>query len=222
MVKFVAPLVVAAAVLGFAPAASADSFTLQQGFSDGVAITNGDYGFIGIGTIGFPPDYLEGWTFLLAPGTDYTGSADDGNVNDILHFSADGAEVWSSGYAGVAGDGSNMTFGATFAAVLSSALAANKAQVVGDPLFPGARGFDPTIPGPCPATTPGPRCVGLSNEDAAGNSAALEVAFGAAGSGGNDLITLGGAAATVPEPATLTLLGIGGAVAAYRRRRKAA
>jgi hypothetical protein len=220
MFKFVATLLVAVCIVGFGSAAHASPCVasptgISCGLSEGQnSATNPEYGVLSaadLGIVGGTSGWDEGWTFILDNGTNYTGVADNSHVSDIVHISPLTAELWSQTFdASLGGDG---TFGATFAAILANTLGLNKAatvQVVGDPLFPGARRFTNGAGGE----------IGLVNEAATGLAHLIDIS--GPGFAGDSLDVQSTADNAVPEPATLTLMGIGGAIAAIRRRRKMA
>ena len=220
MFKFAAPLVAAVCLVGFASTAQASSCTFAGTLSCSVAegdnSANLEYGMLSAADlvdVGGAAGWFEAWTFILEPGKGYAGAGDNANVSDIVHLSAAGAEMWSFGFD--ASGGGNGGFGATFAAILANALtltAAQTQQVVGDPSFPIARNF---------LNGAGGR-IGLTNEDATGLAHLIDIAGPGFSGDKLDVQSTPDQAAAVPEPATLTLMGIGGAVAALRRRRKTA
>jgi hypothetical protein len=241
MFKFVAPLLAAVCVVGVASTAQASSCSLSTSgnlgcsLSEGQNSANAEYGVLSADDlldVGGDAGWFVGWTFLLENGTDYTGAASNPNVSDIVHIYSTGAEVWSKGFDGTLGG--NSSFGANFGAILNFALGltlSETVQVVGDPLIPGGRRF---------YTNPNGGEIGLVNEGPNG-LALLEPLSGmipgcipsqtiSCGFGSDSLSVQSAADETgpppdnteVPEPATLTLMGIGGAIAAIRRRRKAA
>jgi hypothetical protein len=210
MVKFVAPVLVAISVLGFASAAKADSFTLKEGFKDGSADPILEHGSYGSLTVGGSPNYKLGWTLLLDGGsTTLTAThtptfvfSDTGNVSDIVRFNTDGAEIWSLGFN---------NGGLSFLDILNQAFVQAQTpgtlkQVNGKPVFGGVVKTDD---------------IGLVGEGPAG-TALLKGVFWTGGTDDITVISTADANAVVPEPATLTLMGIGGAMAAFRRRRKTA
>ena len=218
MYKFAAQLFVATCLIGYASSAQAVPCTLAGTLScslaEGQNSANPEYGVLSaadLADVGGVTDWFEAWTFVLDDGTAYTGAADNAHISDIVHINRVGAEMWSIGFTGAGGG--NTSFGATFAAIIASALAlgpGGTVQVVGDPLFPGARHFTTATGGE----------IGLANEGSLDGIAHLVDLVGP-GFSGDTLNILSAADRPIPEPATLTLVGIGGAVAAYRRRRKA-
>jgi len=226
MFKFAAPLFAAVCLVGFASTAQASSCTfgatLSCSLNEGDNSPNPEYGVIlqsefpdidGDTVPGDAPGWFEAWTFMLEVGTNYTGPGDNGNVSDIVHIYATGAEMWSQGFNAIGGG--NGAFGANFNAIIAFALGlgpAGTVQVVGEPSFPIARNF---------LNAAGGR-IGLTNEDLTGLAHLVDI--GGPGFTGDtlDVQSTPDQTAAVPEPATLTLMGIGGAVAALRRRRKTA
>jgi hypothetical protein len=151
------------------------------------------------------PEWLIGYTFVLDPGTNYTGTADNGNISDIVFIQPDSAELISDADPG-------------FAAAITTALTATAAftgadptQIVGTPFLTGAQQF---------------QGVGLVNEDASG-VALLQDLFFAGGDGDSitvhsDVPGVNPPPTGVPEPATISLMSIGalGVVVGRWRLRK--
>jgi hypothetical protein len=229
MFKFAAPLLAAVSFVAFAsraqasPCVASPTGPISCGLSEGQNSLNPEYGALSpadLAVVGGTSSWDEGWTFILDNGTNYTGAGSNGNVSDIVWLFAGGAELWSRTFdSALGGDG---TFGATFNQILAHTLGLPKTstvQVVGDPLFPGARRFVNGAGGE----------IGLVNEDPTGLAHLLDlsgtvpcVPGPTCGFAGDSIDVQSTADATVPEPATLTLMGIGGAIAAIRRRRKTA
>jgi hypothetical protein len=155
---------------------------------------------------GLFPDWLVGYTFLLEAGTSYAGAANNGNISDVVVFHSGFAELFSV-------LDSNFLFWLNSALSLSpiDGTPLSAGQVVGTPFFPGAQQFGG---------------VGLVNENALGIANVVDIAF-VGGQGDSITITSApaqSAPATVPEPATLSLLSIGllgGAACRWRSHRVA-
>ena len=160
------------------------------------------------------PGWLIGYTFLLEPGTTYSGTSDNANISDVVFIRSNEIDLYSD---------DDPAFMSMIATVLS---ATDQAQIVGLPQFAGALHFNN---------------IGLVPEDASGVALLQEiryfldpadptcVAAGFSCSGGNDSVTIhSGVPAIVlppptngevPEPTTIALLSTGLIGAAIRRRR---
>lgn len=210
MFKFAAPLLAAVCLVGLASNATAApcvlGATLSCSLSEGQNSGNPEYGFLSaadLAAVGGVPGWFEAWTFVLDNGTNYTGVADNANVSDIVHIYSTGAEMYSQGF---------VSGGSSFASILAFVLTltpASTVQVVGDPTGGGARRFPNAFGGE----------IGLANEGLDGIAHLLDIS--GPGFSGDSVDIISSVDSTqVPEPATLTLMGIGGLVAAIRRRRK--
>ena len=150
--------------------------------------------------LGFDPLWLTGYTFLLEPGTGYTGVADNGNISDVVFITSTFVRLVSDDDPG-------------FAAAIAAALAASdQGQIIGTPFFTGAAQF---------------QAVGLVNEDATGLAVLPDIFFAG---GAGDQINIHSDVPTgpvnppepgVPEPTTIVLVATGLAGAAIRRRKQA-
>jgi len=194
MSKFVAPLVAAVCLLGFAaaPALAAQISSCviggpdpaQPGFDlQSCTLDEADGEFIQVTNFFGANDWFDSWVILLETNL----------PSDVLHFDPNGTlTFWSDGAAG-------------FAAAVTSALAANSLlQLPENPVSGAATTF-------------------FANYTSSFNTP--QSAFGGCGlttNGSCDTINVFSTeenTGQIPEPATLTLVGLGGAVAAYRRRK---
>ena len=146
--------------------------------------------------VGYDPLWLVGYTFLMNPGFNYTSGTT--NVFGVVVFSSTGVSIFNNLdplFASTAASALALT------PILGNALSTG--QIVGTPFFPGAQQNGG---------------IGIVNASGSGWSLLGILAPGFSG----DSITVGTPSVNptpVPEPATLTLFGLGAAVAGVRRWR---
>jgi hypothetical protein len=204
MRKYVAvALFVGIALSMVASNARADSCTFDgSNFSCGLSedpITH--EGSVSSFDAGFDAGWLVGYSFLL-DGSDPTVKA---NVSDVIVIHSSHVDLFDEASANF-----DAMYNAAIGGLDIDGIPIATGQVSGDILPAGARQFNPGR-GPIGLfweTTP---TIDMSLFFVGGCCDAIHIT--------SDADFVGTSA--VPEPATLTLLGIGGAVAAYRRRRHA-
>lgn len=193
MSKFIAPLVTAACLLAFAAVPAQASSCVNSGPDPNQPGFDLQTCTLSEATSG---DFFSVTNIFGA--TDWFDSwviLLEGNVNsDVLHFDPVGTlTLWSVGNAG-------------FAAALASALASTDLlKVAENPVSGAATTFFVNYQSSLNGSTSGFGGCGLTTNGSCDTINVLSIEEGGGGQ--------------VPEPATLTLMGIGGLVAAIRRRK---